>query len=102
MLQGLQRQISLDEKQSKERLAEMAERTNQSFSEQEQRIRDIAQQGASRIQHSREEGVGKMAAVHAGAVQAGIPHLPSQHCSGTSHRARQKGRQVILWAPSPA
>ena len=80
----------------------MAERMSQSFSEQEQRIRDIAQQGASRIQHSRDEGVGKMAAVHAGAVQAGIPHLPSQHCSGTSHRARRKGQQVILQAPSPA
>ena len=48
----------------------MAERTSRSFSEQEQRIHDIAQQGASRIQRSRDEGVGKMAAVHTAAVQA--------------------------------
>ena len=48
----------------------MAERTSQSFSEQEQRLRDIAQQGTSRIQRSRDEGVGKMGAVHTAAVQA--------------------------------
>ena len=68
----------------------MAERTSQSFSEQEQRIRDIAQQGASRIQHSREEGVGKMAAVHTAALQASKAalHLPLQHCSEPSHCSR--------------
>ena len=69
-MQGLQRQISLDEQQSKKRLAGMAERTSRSFSEQEQRLRDIAQQGAARIQRSRDEGVGKVAAVHTAAVQA--------------------------------
>ena len=100
-LQGLQRQISQDEKESRERLAGMAERTSRSFSEQEQRLRDIAQQGASRIQRSRDEGVGKVAAVRAAAVQASdvtkaISHLPLQHCSGSSHCSRWKGTISLL------
>ena len=59
----------------------MAERTSRSFNEQEQRLRDIAQQGASRIQRSRDEGVGKMSAVHTAAMQASIVIEAVQHTS---------------------
>ena len=84
----------------------MAERTSQSFSEQEQRLRDIAQQGTSRIQRSRDEGVGKMAAVHTAAVQASKAikplerhlawHRYSDERLETCHCARCKGLHIRI------
>lgn len=70
--QGLQRQISFEEQRGRERLAGMAEDSQRRISEHRQRVQDIAQQGMSRIQHSRDEGVGRITFVQAAAAAAQV------------------------------
>lgn len=79
-MQGLQRQISFEEKRGKANLASMAENTRRSMSEQQQRIQEIAGQGVSRIQQTRDEGLGKITSVQRAAVQVNCLFW-NHHCS---------------------
>ena len=79
--QGLQRQISFEEQRGKERIAGLAESTRRSLSDQQRRLQEIAGQGVTRIQQTRDEGISKIASAQAAAVQvtAYIPLLLLLH-----------------------
>ena len=78
--QGLQRQISLEEQRGRERLADLAEGTSRSMSEQQQRLKQIAGQGLTRIQKTRDNGIGKISAVHQAAVEVRPSAGVLSHC----------------------
>ena len=86
--QGLQRQISLEERRGRERLADLAESTRRSMTEQQRRLQEIAGQGMMRIQQTRDEGVGKITAVREAAVQV----CPVESCGSYIKRIRTQER----------
>ena len=72
--QGLQRQISFEEQRGRERIAGLAESTRRSLSDQQRCLQEIAGQGMTRIQQTRDEGISKIASTQAAAVQV-IAHI---------------------------